>query len=55
MLGPTNTAMRPETEPRGIVIVIEVSDQATIGTATLLSMTALLPWDAPKPEPVMTS
>ena len=55
MPGPIATAMRPETAPAGMVTVMELFAQATVGIAVSFSMTVLLPCEAPKFEPVITN
>src|SRR6266700_3676311 len=55
MLGATETDSTPDVAPAGIVMMIAVSLQELIVTGLLLSITALPPADAPKPEPVMAT
>jgi hypothetical protein len=55
MLGPTETTRGPEVAPDGIVMVIDVALQKLIGTRAPLSVTMLLPCEAPKPDPEITA
>ncbi len=55
MLGATNTANGPEVAPVGIVMVIEVALQVLMVAGAPFSITALLPCEAPKPVPVITT
>jgi hypothetical protein len=55
MLGPTKTAISPDVAPVGIVIVMEVALHELIVTAVSFRRTALLPCEAPNPEPEMTT
>jgi len=51
MPGPTETTKGPEVAPVGIVMVIDVGLQALTVTREPLSVTMLLPCDAPNPDP----
>jgi len=55
MPGPTETTKGPEVAPVGIVMVIDVGLQALIVTRAPLSVTMLLPCDAPNPDPEITA
>ena len=55
MPGPTETTKGPEVAPDGIVMVIEVGLQELTVTRAPLSVTMLLPCDAPNPEPEITA
>src|SRR5258708_37847998 len=55
MLGAMDTSKSPEVAPGGIVIVMDVPLQVLIVTAAPFSRTALPPWEAPKPEPEITT
>ena len=55
MLGATDTKSGPETDPVGIVTVIDPSLQEVTDTEVLLSVTTLCPWIDPKFEPVIVS
>jgi hypothetical protein len=51
MLGASTTVSGPDVAPDGIVALIEVELQELAVNTESLSMTMLLPWEAPKPEP----
>jgi hypothetical protein len=55
MLGATETDNGPEVAPDGIVMVIDVALQEFTVASTPFKYTALLPWEAPKPVPVITT
>ena len=55
MFGATETSRYPEVTPVGIVMTIDVLLQKLIVRRVLFKVTALLPWEAPKPEPEMTT
>src|SRR6266852_7398779 len=55
MLGAMYTSKSPEVAPSGIVIVMDVPLQVLIVTAAPFSRIALLPCEAPKPEPEITT
>jgi hypothetical protein len=55
MLGATETAKGPEVAPVGIVMVMDVLLQELIVTSPPFSRTPLLPWEAPNPEPEITT
>ena len=54
MLGATETTKCPDAAPVGIVMVIEVALHVLTVTGDAFSVTKLLPWLDPKPEPVIT-
>jgi len=51
MLGATDTTIGPDVAPTGIVTVIDVLLQELIVTAMPLNSAALLPCEAPNPDP----
>src|SRR5258708_1212193 len=51
MLGPANTNKSPDVAPLRMVKIMAESLQELIGTGMPLSITTLLPSEAPKPEP----
>ncbi len=55
MPGATETSKGPELAPAGIVIVMEVSLQELTVANAPFSRTALLPCEAPNPEPEITT
>jgi hypothetical protein len=55
MVGATETAKGPEVAPDGMVIVMDVAPQELIVAKLPFSVTMLLPWDAPKPVPEITT
>jgi len=55
MLGATDTNNGPEVAPDEIVMMIEVLLQELTVTGTLLSVTKLPFWEAPKFDPLMTT
>jgi hypothetical protein len=55
MLGATRTTNGPEGALAGMVIVIEVAPHALMVAGVPLSDTMLLPWEAPKPLPEITT
>jgi hypothetical protein len=55
MLGATNTAKGPEVAAEGVVMVMDVALQELIVADTPFNITALLPCDAPKPVPEITT
>jgi hypothetical protein len=55
MVGATDTARIPEVAPLGIVIVMDVADQELIVVGRPFKRTWLLPADAPKPVPEITT
>jgi uncharacterized membrane protein YdfJ with MMPL/SSD domain len=54
-LGPTKTAKSPEVAPVGIVMLIDVAFQELIVTGAPFRVTVLPPWEAPKPDPEITT
>jgi hypothetical protein len=50
---PTVKYAQPEVPPEGIVPVMEVPDQLAIGIGMPFKVSALLPWVAPNPFPLM--
>ena len=55
MLGATETTKYPEVAPVGIVVTMDVLPHELIVTGVLFKVTTLLPLEAPKPEPEMTT
>jgi hypothetical protein len=55
MLGPTETSSGPDVAPAGMVVMIEVLLQELTVIGELFSNTKLLPSEAPKPEPVIST
>jgi hypothetical protein len=55
MLGATETSMGPDVAPEGMTVVIEAEFQLLIVTGEPFSVTTLLAWIAPNPEPVITT
>ena len=55
IVGAADTARSPEVAPAGIVIVIDVALQESTVTSPSFRYTTLLPWEAPKPVPVITT
>src|SRR6266404_4829397 len=54
-LVPTKTAKSPEVAPVGIVMLIDVAFQELIVTGAPFRVTVLPPWEAPKPDPEITT
>jgi hypothetical protein len=55
MLGATETTIGPEVAPEGIVMLIDVLLQELTIAGVAFCVTRLLPCDAPKLEPVITT
>jgi hypothetical protein len=51
MLGATATAIAPEVAPEGTVAVMAALLQELMVIAVPFSLTSLLPWEDPNPEP----
>jgi hypothetical protein len=55
MMGATETAKGPEVAPGGMVMVIDVAPQELMVAKAPFSVTMLLPWEFPKPDPEMVT
>jgi hypothetical protein len=55
MLGATETTIGPDVAPEGIVMMIDVAVQESIVTGAPFSVTRLVPWEVPNPDPEITT